>query len=652
MIPHETVTQIIETARIEEVVQDFMTLKKRGVNYIGICPFHQEKTPSFTVSPSKNIYKCFGCGAGGGAVNFVMEHEHMSYPDALKYLANKYNITYEEKIATPEEIAKQNENEALYVVAGFAQTEFEDQLWNTDEGRSVALSYFKERGFSETTIKKFALGYSPSPRQFLVDKAKTNGYGLDLLVKTGLIKEKENEHFDFFRERVIFPIHNLTGKTIAFGGRTLKSDKGIPKYLNSPETPIYNKSKTLYGLSLARKSVLQNDLCYLVEGYTDVISMHQAGIENVVASAGTSLTVEQIKALKRFTPNITILYDGDAAGIKASFRGIDLLLQEGMNVKVLLFPDGDDPDSFARKHAPEDVQHYIQNKSQDFLLFKTGILLNESQGDPVKKASLIREIVNSISLIPDTLTRTVYTKECSSMFEIEEQTLVFEINKLRRNQVKKESGIDSYVPEVKNITLKQEEPEVIDEMFYQEKEVIKLLLQYADYILKIPVPVENETVDLRISVGEFIFYQLESDGLVPDNNSFREVYNFMYRHFVDHGEFPDPTSMINSPDTEIKNLVTEFLAQHYELSPNWMEKHRISTKHELSELQKKVFHTLYSFKQKKVSQIISGQQEKLRAYKNTGEISDEELDVLLAEIKEYIELKNLFAGKLGRVIVS
>lgn len=652
MIPQETVAQIIETARIEEVVQDFMTLKKRGVNYIGVCPFHQEKTPSFTVSPSKNIYKCFGCGAGGGAVNFVMEHEHMSYPDALKYLANKYNIAYEEKTVTPEEIAKQNETDALYVVAGFAQTQYEDQLWNTDEGRSVALSYFKDRGFTENIIKKFGLGYSPNLRQFLVDKAKTQGYQLELLIKTGLIKEKEGDHFDFFRDRVIFPIHNLTGKVIAFGARTLKSDKGIPKYLNSPETPIYNKSKTLYGLSQARKSILQHDLCHLVEGYTDVISLHQAGIENVVASAGTSLTVEQIKAIKRFTPNITILYDGDAAGIKASFRGIDLLLQEGMNVKVLLFPDGDDPDSFAKKHAAEDVQAYIQNKSQDFLLFKTGILLAESKGDPVKKANLIKEIVTSISLIPDTVTRTVYTKECADHFEMDEQTLVFEINKLRRNQVKKDSGVDSYVPEVKQVVHPIEETEVVDEMYYQEKEIIKILLQYADYILKIPVQGEEGLIDLRISVGEFVFFHLESDGIVPENPAFKEIYDSIYKHFVAEGEFPDPSGMINTPDTEIKNTITEFLAQHYELSPNWLEKHKIGTKQPLSDLEKEVIRTLYSFKQKKVSQIITGQQERLKEYKNTGEISDEELDALLVEMKEYIDIKNLFAGKLGRVIIS
>ncbi|MFI5203257.1 MAG: DNA primase [Flavobacteriales bacterium] len=651
MIPQETVSQIIETARIEEVVQDFMTLKKRGVNYIGVCPFHQEKTPSFTVSPSKNIYKCFGCGAGGGAVNFVMEHEHMSYPDALKYLANKYNIAYEEKVATPEDIAKQNENEALYVVAGFAQTQFEDQLWNTDEGRSVALSYFKERGFTEVIIKKFGLGYSPNVRQFLVDKAKSQGYQLELLVKTGLIKEKENEYFDFFRDRVIFPIHNLTGKVIAFGARTLKSDKGIPKYLNSPETPIYNKSKTLYGLSQARKSILQHDLCCLVEGYTDVISLHQAGIENVVASAGTSLTVDQIKAIKRFTPNITILYDGDAAGIKASFRGIDLLLQEGMNVKVLLFPDGDDPDSFAKKHAPEDVQSYILTKPQDFLLFKTGILLEESKGDPVKKATLIKEIVNSISLIPDTLTRTVYTKECATHFEIEEQTLVFEVNKLRRNQVKKESGVDSYVPEVKQVVHPLEEVKVIDEMYFQEESVIRLLFEYGDYLIKVAIPTEDGTIEHKVTVGEFVLFQLESDGVVPDNPAFKEIYNSTYKYFVHEGLFPNYLEMLNGPDTELKNVITHFIAHNYTLSENWLNKHKIATKMPVSNIEKDVFKTLYSFKQRKVEQIKSQLQEILKEEYDRDD-SEENTKPIMLEIDEYDKLKNLFASKLGRVTIK
>jgi len=397
MIPAHTTMSILEASRIEEVVGEFVSLKRRGSNLIGLCPFHQEKTPSFTVSPSKGLFKCFGCGKGGDSARFMMEHEHMTYPEALRYLAKKYQIEVEEYQQTPEEVAALNERERMFNLNTFAQNYFSTTLFETNEGRAVGLSYFKERDFREATIKKFQLGYSPDNRDAFSAHARKNAYSPDILLKTGLSVGSEEKLFDRFQARVIFPIHNLTGKVIGFGGRILGSDKTKAKYLNSPESEIYNKSKTLYGIYFAKQAISKLDNCLLVEGYTDVISMHQAGIENVVASSGTSLTTEQIRMIRRFTNNITILYDGDKAGISASLRGTDMILEEGMNVRVLLFPDGDDPDSFVRKNRSSDVEAYITTKATDFISFKTALLLEQSGNDPIKKAGLIKEIIHHLA---------------------------------------------------------------------------------------------------------------------------------------------------------------------------------------------------------------------------------------------------------------
>jgi len=442
LIPKDTIDKIVEAARVEEVIGDFITLKKRGANLLGLCPFHGEKTPSFTVSPAKGIYKCFGCGKAGNSVNFIMEHESMTYPEALRYLAKKYNIEVVEKETTPEEQALQNERESLYIVSSFAQKHFSENLWTTDEGMSIGLGYFRERGFTDETIKKFQLGYSSEERKAFTRAALHAGYKADYMVKTGLsilsdrYKSEEGEikidHlFDRYSGRVIFPIHNVTGRPIGFGGRILNNDKKLAKYVNSPQSDIYDKSKVLYGLYFAKKQIVQEDNCYMVEGYTDVISMHQAGIENVVSSSGTSLTVEQIKLVHRFTNNLTILYDGDYAGIKASFRGIDLILEEGMNVKVLLFPDGDDPDSYAKKHTGEEVRAFIKKNSLDFIKFKTNLLFEEAKNNPTQKAALIKEIIESIAIIPDAITRNEYITACSNMLHTDEQTLVFQVKNLR-----------------------------------------------------------------------------------------------------------------------------------------------------------------------------------------------------------------------------
>ncbi|HQO87129.1 MAG TPA: DNA primase, partial [Bacteroidia bacterium] len=444
MIPKETVELIIETSRIEEVVGDFVSLKKRGANLLGLCPFHNEKTPSFTVSPAKGIYKCFGCGKAGDSVRFMMEHEAFTYPEALRYLAEKYKITIEETIPTVEEIQKQDERESLFVLYSFAQKFFSEKLFNTEEGRAIGLSYFNERGFNEAVIEKFQLGYAPDQWDALSQAVTENKFNRQLYEKSGLAVVKEQEQdsqkvYDRFRGRVIFPIHNLSGRVIAFGARQLANDPKSPKYINSPETDIYHKSKSLYGISFARKSIIQHDECFLVEGYTDVVSLFQAGVENVVASSGTSLTPEQIRLIARFTGNITILYDGDPAGIKASLRGIDLILEEGLNVKVVLFPDGDDPDSFARKNSTIQLIDYISKNAVDFIGFKTSLLLEEVANDPVRKAALIRDIVESISRIPDGIKRSLYTSQCATQMDVPEQVLITELNKIRRNLYKKDN---------------------------------------------------------------------------------------------------------------------------------------------------------------------------------------------------------------------
>ena len=432
MIDQVTVDKILDSANIVEVVSDFVTLRKRGVNYIGLCPFHDEKTPSFSVSPSKNICKCFSCGKGGTAVHFIMEHEQMSYYEALKYLAKKYNIEIHEREQSEEEKQQQSQRESMLIVNAFAQEYFSNTLFNHAEGRSIGLSYFHERGFRDDIIKKFGLGYSLDQRDALYNEARAKGYKKDYLLSTGLCLENSNGQIsDRFRGRVIFPVYSLSGKVLAFGGRILKKDEKMAKYVNSPESDIYHKSHELYGIYQAKQAIVKQDNCFLVEGYTDVLSMHQSGIENVVASSGTSLTPGQIRLIHRFTNNVTVLYDGDAAGIKASLRGIDMLLKEGLHIKVVLLPDGDDPDSFAQKQSAAAFTQYIKEHEVDFIRFKTNLLLESAGQDPVKKAALITDIVQSIAVIPNQIERSAYTKECSQLMEIAEKTLLIGINKIR-----------------------------------------------------------------------------------------------------------------------------------------------------------------------------------------------------------------------------
>ena len=439
MIDRQTVDKILDAAQIVDVVSDFVTLRKRGVNYIGLCPFHDEKTGSFTVSPAKGIFKCFGCGKGGGPVHFIMEHEQLDYPGALKYLAKKYHIEVVEKELTPEEQQSQSDREAMFAVNTWAQSYFTQQMNNTADGRAIGLSYFRSRGFTDETIAKFGLGYCLDKSDAMTMAALNSGYKADFIEKCGLGSRRDNgTWYDRFRGRVIFPVHTLSGKVVAFGGRVLKKDDKTAKYVNSPESEIYHKSNELYGIYFAKQSIVKQDRCFLVEGYTDVISMHQAGITNVVASSGTSLTPGQIRLIHRFTPNITVLYDGDAAGIKASIRGIDLLLEEGMNVKVVLLPDGEDPDSFAQNNNASDFIDFIDKNQVDFIRFKIQLLLDEIGNDPIKKAGLIQDVVRSVSLIPDNIVRSVYAKECATQLDVDEKVVLAEIQKILRTRREKE----------------------------------------------------------------------------------------------------------------------------------------------------------------------------------------------------------------------
>jgi DNA primase len=620
LINKETIAQIFETARIEEVVGEFVNLKKRGVNMIGHCPFHNEKTPSFTVSPAKGIYKCFGCGKGGNAVNFVMDHEHYTYPEALKYLARKYSIEIEEEEQTPEQLEKLSEQESLYHVSVFAQKYFSQNLFEKEEGRAIGLSYFKERGFNEEIIKTFQLGYSIDAWEDFTANAEKNGYKVDFLQKTGLSIVKENKKFDRFRGRVMFPIHNLSGKVIGFGGRILSSEKSKAKYVNSPESDIYSKSKSLYGIFFAKNDIIKFDNCFLVEGYTDVISLHQAGIKNVVASSGTSLTTDQIKLIKRYTPNITILYDGDAAGLKASFRGTDMILEEGMNVKMVLFPDGEDPDSYVRNHRTVEVEEFIRNKAEDFISFKTNILTRDAQHDPIKKAGVVKEIVQTIAKVPDAIYRNFYVKECSSILDIPEQTLLNELNRILREQFRKKNMplAPEPSPEVPEYKIERHIDSSISNNRYQEKDIIRLLLVYGrDEIIFKQSDEKGRTEEIPVNVADFIINDILVDEIKFDDAIYQKIFDLFVLEKQEN-EIPDEQFFINNPSQEIASATIDLISSPYELSENWL-KNSIVVKTEKDDLKTTVTSSVLAFKGKKVDSLISENQKKIKDAQNDQE---------------------------------
>lgn len=649
MITKSSVDQIIETARIEEVVGDFVTLKKRGANLLGLCPFHNEKTPSFTVSPTKGIYKCFGCGKAGNAVGFIMEHEHYSFPEALRFLAEKYNITVEEEFSKEENLQEKNEKESLFIVSAYAQEFYSAYLWSSEEGKSTGLTYFEERGFTEKTIRKFQLGFAPAEGKAFTELALKNGYQLEYLEKSGLTIVNEGKQYDRFRGRVIFPIHNLTGRVIAFGARIIHKDPKAPKYINSPETDIYHKSNILYGISFSKKAILEKDECYLVEGYTDVVSLHQEGIENVVASSGTSLTVEQIKLIGRYTKNVTILYDGDAAGIKASMRGVDLILEEGLNVKVVLFPDGEDPDSFAKKHSHSELTAFLKNNAQDFIKFKTSLLLSEVANDPVRKAGLIKEIVETISKIPDAIIREMYVQQCSQLMDISEQTLILELNKIRRKSFSKQqeqnisSEIDELLPE-----LIRPEHALIDDLSasWQEAEIIRLLLNYADYDLYFVENTETkEELITKVKVKNFVVHELMNDGIEFEDKLYSKLFSDFVERINNERDF-DLNYFTNHDDSEIKNMAIDMISSPHELS-DWGKAGIIVPTEEIV-LRHQVLSAVYMLKTKKVMTLIKENRDEI---KKRTEVNEDCLD-LLEKHKRLEGIKQELTKYLGIVVVK
>jgi DNA primase len=650
VIKPDTIAEIFDTARIDDVIGDFVNLRKRGVNLLGLCPFHNEKTPSFTVSPAKGIFKCFGCGKGGNVVNFLMEHEHYTYPEALRYLAKKYNIEIDEDEPTADELEALNEKESLYHITEYAQKYYSEQLLNTEEGKAIGLSYFKERGFTDATIEKFQLGYGPKAWDSFTKKARDNGYKLEFLEKTGLTISKEDKQYDRFRSRVIFPIHNLSGRVIGFGGRILGTEENKPKYVNSPESEIYNKSKVLYGIFQARNSVAKNDNCLLVEGYTDVITLSQSGIENVVASSGTSLTVDQIKLIKRYTQNVTILYDGDPSGIKASFRGIDMILEEGMNVKIVLFPDGEDPDSFARKTSSAELEKFLTASASNFITFKTDLLLKEANNDPVKIASLVKEIVNTIALIPDGIFRTVYIKECSSLMNIPEQTLMNELNKILRKRVSKKFNEkpDDIIPESTEYTAEKQIEIDPNDLEYQERDIIRLLLLYGSSELEYTEEKgQGEEEQVVTRVAELIVEDLKKDDISFQNPVLQAVFSEFVEALEKEVVLPDEKYFCRHEDEEISKCCIDLVSTPYVLSEKWRDTYRVDVKREDQNLNNAVSGALLSFKSKKVDQMILEIQEKIKENDDESEIIR-----LLEELQKYKTAGQVINGRLGRVITK
>ena len=567
MIDQATIDRIVDAAEISDVVSEFVTLRKRGVNQLGLCPFHNEKTPSFTVSPAKGIFKCFGCGKGGNSVNFIMEHESLSYPEALKWLAKKYHIDVQEEEETDAQKQLKDERESMMIASAYAQKYFTRYVWDENEGRTIGLSYLRERELRDEIIKKFELGYCPDGKDIFTQAAQKQGYKMEFLEKTGLTIKRDDWVRDRFAGRVMFPIHNIAGRVIAFGGRTLKDDKKIAKYLNSPESDIYHKSRVLYGIYQAKRDITKLDKCYLVEGYTDVLAMHQAGIENVVASSGTALTPDQIRLIKRFSPNITIIYDGDEAGIKASLRGIDLVLEEGMNVKVLLLPKGEDPDSFSRSMSSTQLQEYIKKNENDFIRFKTQLLLGETENDPVSKARLINDIVRSISVVPDTITRSVYIKECSSLMEVKEDILYTEIRRIMHKESEDNRQRAYREKSMQRPPVVAVQPIAKNLCEIEEREILRILLKHfhAEVFEE-----EGETPEetISISVGHFVLEEIENDGLMSDNTLINKFLD-LFRENLGNKDFKPTQFFIHHSDQNICQLASDLLSEKYIESKRW-----------------------------------------------------------------------------------
>ena len=649
MISPRSVQQVKDVMRVEEVLGEFLDLKRKGPRYLGLCPFHNEKTPSFNVSPHLGIYKCFGCGESGDAISFLQKQEHLSFSEAIKWLAKRYNIELEEEEQTAEQQLEQSERESLGVVQQWAMSWSIDQLWNTDEGQRIGLSYFRERGFRDDTIKEFQLGYVPESGSAFAKAAIAHGFAKDLLEKAGWIKLRDNgDPWDFFQGRITFPIHGLTGQPIAFGARTLKSDKKLPKYFNSPESVLYVKSRSLYGISYARKAIAEKNNCCLVEGYTDVISLHQAGIANVVASSGTSLTQDQVRLIKRYSTAVTILYDGDPAGIKASLRGIDLILAEGLSVKVVLFPDGDDPDSFARTRSSSEITAFLEANAKDFLVFKADMLVRETEGDPVRKAAAIHELVESLALIQDHVLRSLYVQQCARMMQVSEQALVSELNKSLRRGYRKRIGGDAPVFEevlAPEVAPQQPDVEVVGTM-PQERDLLRILLNYGHERISVSIQADDGTAnDEEMSVAELMFSRLAVDDISMDEPLFQAIY-LDYRHQTNLGEPVEGVRYANHEDQGWRGLSIDLLTEKHVLSPNWKARHKIHVTREDEQLRDAVEEGVDILLERRVDRMIRDKQETLK--------TDDEMNVLitLQEIQQLNEVKKALAKRTGRVVVG
>ncbi|WP_299366578.1 DNA primase [Winogradskyella sp.] len=653
MISQNTIAQVFETARVEEVIGDFVQLKKAGSNYKGLSPFSEERTPSFMVSPVKQIWKDFSSGKGGNAVTFLMEHEHFTYPEAIRYLAKKYNIEIEETERTEEEKAQADARESLYLVSEYANDYFQKVLHKTDQGQAIGLSYFKERGFTEDTIKKFQLGYALDEWQAFTDEALGKGYQLEFLEQTGLTIVKEERRFDRFKGRVMFPIHSMSGRVLGFGGRILTNDKKAAKYLNSPESDIYHKSKVLYGLYFAKQTIAKEDNCYLVEGYTDVIQFYQTGVKNVVSSSGTALTSEQIRLINRLTKNVTVLFDGDAAGIRASIRGIDLILEQGMNVKVCTFPDGEDPDSFAKSNTLEELTSYLNENVKDFIQFKASLLVKEADNDPIKKAETIREIVNSIAKIPDAIKREIYVRECASIMDISESVLFSTLAQISKKEFQEANK--KYKQEQKAFEVVKNEPQQkrkVNVQYELERKIIEILMlygnrteQFEDLILKedeVSGELILEPAIHEARVFEKIYLDLQEDEMMFSNEKFRALYYSIIDKLNQNENF-STKDFINQLDQESASEVTSILMEDEKYAINDWERNHIIPKKKTDTISQLVSQTILSLR----CHLIDL---KVEEYKNETLKEGIDSKAILEDVRDYGNLKKLLSLKLGKVI--
>jgi len=652
MISKTIIDKILDTAQIVDVVGDFVTLKRRGANYTACCPFHNEKTPSFSVSPTRGIYKCFGCGKAGNVVNFVMEHEQLSYVDALKYLGKKYDIEVADREESAYEVESRLKGESLMIVSQFAQDFYTNALWNSQKGQAIGISYFKERGFSDETIKKFALGWAPDGKDGMSQAALRAGYKKEFLIATGLGIEREGsgEIVDRFYDRVIFPIHSISGRVIAFGGRTLRTDKKVAKYINSPESEIYVKSRSLYGIFFAKSAISKLQKCYLVEGYTDVISLHQAGVENVVASSGTSLTTDQIRLIKRFSPQVTVLYDGDAAGIKASIRGIDMLLEEGLQVKVVLFPDGEDPDSYSRKHSTDELKDFLKESEQDFIAFKTQLLAEDTKRDPIKRAQLISEVVASIAVIPDAISRTVYIEDCSQRLKIDESILSQEVKKLRKKRqygayssdssFEQEPGLPKYFPPLET---GERVPEFVTNTYCEpaEKELLYYLIKFGEHALY----GKDEGEDTTITVSQFILTELQNDDLELQNLVYKSIFDEYYQ-IREMGQEGIQKHFLNHRNQDYVNVVLSILHQEHSLTIKLYIKTIIPEENVLSTVVPK---SILIYKAKITSIAYQNLCDKLATVQEAKD--SEQQNNILKQLQILMHIRNSFAKELHRLTI-